>query len=49
MFFTIKKTQDKQLLIFHKTLRVSCKMETQKIINLLNDSSDHPSKFTNKK
>ena len=36
------KTNNKQLQIFHKTQRVSCKMETEKIINLLNDSSDHP-------
>ena len=30
---------------FHKNLYVSCKMETQKIINLLNDSNSEESKF----
>ena len=39
------KNQKKQLLIFHKILWVSYKMETQKIINLLNDSSNEESKF----
>ena len=34
---------------FHKILLVSYKMETQKIINLLNDSSNEESKFAAKK
>ena len=34
---------------FHKSLRVSQKMETQKIINLLNDSSNDESKYATKK
>ena len=33
------KNQKEQLFVFHKILWVSYKMETQKIINLLNDSS----------
>ena len=44
MFSSFRK-QKKQLLIFHKMLQVSDKMETQKIINLLNDSSNEESKF----
>ena len=43
------KNQKKQLLNFHKILWVSYKMETQKIINLLNDSSNEESKFATKK
>ena len=43
------KNQKKQLLNFHKILRVSYKMETQKIIHLLNDSSNEKSKFATKK
>ena len=42
------KNQKKQLLIFHKILEVSNKMETQKITNLLNDSSNEESKFATK-
>ena len=34
---------------FHNILWVSYKMETQKIINLLNDSSNEESKFATKK
>ena len=47
MFSSFRK-QKKQLLIFHKMLQVSDKMETQKIINLLNDSSNEESKFATK-
>ena len=36
--FSSLKNQMKELLNFHRILRVSYKMETQKIINLLNDS-----------
>ena len=43
------RNQKKQLLNFYKILRVSYKMETQKIINLLNDSSNEESKFATKK
>ena len=48
-FFSSLKNQKKQLLNFHKILWVSYKMETQKIINLLNDSSNEESKFATKK
>ena len=37
--FLIMRNQKKQILNFHKTLWVSSKMETQKIINLLNNST----------
>ena len=43
--FSSLKTQKKQLLNFHKILWVSYKLETQKIINLLNDSTNKESKF----
>ena len=46
--FSSSKNQKKQLLNFHKILWVSCKMETQKIINLLNDLSIEESKFATK-
>ena len=45
----IIENQKKQLLRFHKLLRVSYIMETQKIIKLLNDSSNEKSKFDTKK
>ena len=38
MFFIVEKHRWK----------ISCKMETQKIINLLNDSSNEESKFATK-
>ena len=41
--------QKKQLLIFHKILKVSFKMETQKTINFLNDSNNEESQFAAKK
>ena len=47
--FSSSKNKNKQLLNFHKILWVSCKMETQKIINLLNDLSNEESKFATKK
>ena len=47
--FSSLRNQKKQLLNFHKILSVSYKMETQKIINLLNDSSNEESKFATKK
>ena len=47
--FLSLKNQKKQLLNFYKILWVSYKMETQKIINLLNDSSNEESKFATKK
>ena len=40
--FSSLRNQKKQLLIFHK--RVSYKIETQKIINLLSDLSNEESK-----
>ena len=43
------KKQRKRLLIFHKLLEALHEMETQKFVNLLNDSSDFPSKFATKK
>ena len=46
--FSSLKDQKKQLLDFHKILWVSYKMETQKIINLLNDSTTEESKFATK-
>ena len=47
--FSSSKNQKKQLLIFYKILQVSYKMETQTIINLLNDSSNKESKLTTTK
>ena len=47
--FSSLRNQKKQLLNFHRILRVSHKMETQKIINLLNDSTNEESKFATKK
>ena len=47
--FSSLRNRKKQLLNFHKILLVSYKMETQKIINLLNDSSNEESKFAAKK
>ena len=47
--FFILKNQNKQLLIFHKIFLALYKMESQKIINLPNDSNNHPSKFATKK
>ena len=47
--FSSLKNQKKQLLNFHKILWVSYKKETQKIINLLNDSTTEESKFAIKK
>ena len=47
--FSSLRDQKKQLLNFHRILRVSHKMETQKIINLLNDSTNEESKFATKK
>ena len=46
--FSSLKNLKKQLLNFHKTMWVLSKMGTQKIINLLNDSSNGESKFTTK-
>ena len=47
--FSSLRNQKKQLLNFYKILWVSYKTETQKIINLLNDSSNEESKFATKK
>ena len=47
MFFIIEKSE-KQLLNFYKILWVSYKMETQKTLNLLNESSYEESKFATK-
>ena len=46
--FPSLKKQKKQLLIFHKILQASYKMETQKII-LLNNSNNEESEFATKK
>ena len=48
-YFSLLRNQKKQLLSFYKILSVSYKMETQKIINVLNDSSNEESKFATKK
>ena len=48
-YFSSLRNQKKQLLNVHKILWVSYKMETQEIINLLNDSSIEESKFATKK
>ena len=42
------ENQKKQLSNFHKDLQASQKMETEKIINLLKDSSNEKSKFATK-
>ena len=47
--FFINKNQKKQILIFRKILEPLYKMETQKIVNLLTDSSNYLSKFEIKK
>ena len=47
-WFPSLENQKKQLLNVHKILWVSYKMETQKITNLLNDSSNEESKFATK-
>ena len=46
--FSLLRNQKKQLFNFYKVLRVSYKMETQKIINLLNDSSNEESNWLQK-
>ena len=46
--FSSLKNQKEQRLNFYKTLWVSYKMETQKIINLLNNSSNEEFKFATK-
>ena len=46
--FSSMKNQEKQFLNFYKISWVSYKMETQKIINLFNDSSNEESKFCTK-
>ena len=46
--FLSSKNQKKQLLNFYKILWVSYKMETQNIINLLNNSTTEESKFATK-
>ena len=48
-YFSSLRNQKKQLLNVHKISWVSYKMETQEIINLLNDSSIEESKFATKK
>ena len=48
-YFSSLKNQKKELLNFHKDLQASYKMETQKVIHLLNDSSNVESKFATKK
>ena len=47
--FSLLRNQKKQLLNFQNILWVPYKMETQKIINLLNDSSNEELKFATKK
>ena len=47
--FSLLRNKKKQLLNFHKILRVSYKMETKKIINLLNNSSNEESKYATKR
>ena len=46
--FSSLKNPKKQFLNFYKILWVSYKMETEKIINLLNDSANEESKFATK-
>ena len=47
-YFSSLKNQKKQISIFHKILQVPFKMETQKIIKLMNYSSNDKSKFATK-
>ena len=47
-YFSSLKNQKKQISIFHKILQVPFKMETQKIIKLMNYSSNNKSKFATK-
>ena len=47
--FSSLKNQKKQFLNFYKILWVANKMETQKIVTLLNDSINGESKFATKK
>ena len=47
--FSSLKNQKKQLLDFYKIVSVWNKVESQKIINLLNDSSNEESKFATKR
>ena len=47
MFFIIEKSEEKTFEFLQNS--ASCKMETQKVINLLNDSSNEESKFAIKK
>ena len=47
-YFSSLKNQKKQISIFHKILQVPFKMETQKIIKLMNYSSNDISKFATK-
>ena len=42
------KNQKKQLLNFYEILLASSKMETEKVIDLLNDSNNKESKFAAK-
>ena len=46
--FSLLRNQKKQLLDFDKILWASYKIETQKVINLLNDSSNEESIFATK-
>ena len=48
MFFIIEKSEETTF-NFSQILRVSYKMETEKIINLLNHSSNQEPKFSTKK
>ena len=47
-YFSSLKNQKKQISIFHKILQVPFKMETQKIIKLMNYPSNDKSKFATK-
>ena len=47
--FALLRNQKKQLLNFYKIVWVPYKIETQKIINLLNDLSNEETKFATKK
>ena len=47
-YFSSLKNQKKQISIFHKILQVPFKMKTQKIIKLMNYSSNDKSKFATK-
>ena len=48
-YFPLLRNQKRQPLNFYKIFCVSYKSETQKIINLVNDSSNEESKFPTKK